>query len=172
MLIKDNPEIKVKVVPASFGLEGFEDAIWEATENLLIRHYSDDEDKNTSAKEAVTFVVAAPDLNDPILTERDNEKTKSPQAEFDPDGFRKFTAGLREKLQLFSKIEGGINEELLENLICLTSHHPQWRDAEGDTSAFSAEGVVHSGSATLRERLQMCNCFPYPSVALSTHVHA
>mmetsp|Transcript_6989 Transcript_6989/g.14593 ORF Transcript_6989/g.14593 Transcript_6989/m.14593 type:complete len:351 (+) Transcript_6989:1-1053(+) len=158
-LKENNSEIKVKVVPASFGLEGFEDAVWEATENLLISHYYENEDRNTSDSEAVTFVVAAPDLNDPILTEQDNERTKSPQAEFDPDGFRKFTSGLWEKLQLFSKMEGGISNELVENLICLTSHHPQWRNPRED-------GVVHSSGTPLKERLQTCSCFPYPCVAL------
>jgi len=85
------PLVRVKVVPASFGLEGFEDAIWEATEDVLTQsvHGEEEEmnhhDDSTTTKgkcRAVTFVVAAPDLMDPILMEGGKE---SPQVEFEPD---------------------------------------------------------------------------------------
>ena len=93
------PLVRIKVVPASFGLEGFEDAIWEATEDLLTQTSSDSDAKCR----AVTFIVAAPDLSDPILMEKGKE---SPQVEFEPDRFRSFALTLRDKLRVFSEIEG------------------------------------------------------------------
>ncbi len=87
------PLVRVKVVPASFGLEGFAEAIWEAYEEEMNLHDDDSsttitttssttissttssssnrrmEEKKKKKCKAVTIIVAAPDLtDDPNLT--------------------------------------------------------------------------------------------------------
>jgi len=143
----DRPLVKVKVVPASFGLEGFEDAIWSATEDLLgvatpngeaARSTTDKNDEEDFCK-AITFVVAAPDLADPILIE---DSMPSVQAEFEQTTFEKFSSSLREKLTMYSRVEG---LPLLNDVIHLKPYHPLW--------LWKDDGR-----------------FPYPCVAVSTKV--
>ena len=142
----DRPLVKCKVIPASFGLEGFEDAIWAATEDLLgvvtpneeAKRTIDNNDEDDYCK-AITFVVAAPDLADPILLE-DSMPRLSPQAEFEQTTFKVFSSTLREKLTIYSSEEG---LPLLNDMIDLKPYHPLWKD----------DGR-----------------FPYPCVAVSTKV--
>jgi len=153
----DRPLIRVKVVPASFGLEGFEDAVWEATEDLMERsvgmHEKAEPDaEGGSRKEgycrAITFVVAAPDLfADPTLA----EGASSPQAEFEPDLFREFASALRGKLAMFSEAEG----VPLDDAIRLTPYHPLWKAGDAESDGTSA-----------------CMPFPYPCVEVSTEIAA
>ena len=120
------PLVRVKVVPASFGLEGFEEAIWEAYEEEMNLH--DDwigKEKKKKCK-AVTIIVAAPDLtDDPNLTTMEGtgadidipKSSSSPQAEFEPDRFRMFVLSLDDKLREFEEeeeVEGsvGSNSEI------------------------------------------------------------
>ena len=141
----DRPLVKVKVIPASFGLEGFEDAVWSATEDLLGVATPNEEAKRTSDDveddycKAITFVVAAPDLADPILVE-DSMPRLSPQAEFEQTTFEVFSSSLREKLTMYSRVEGVV--PLLNDMIDLKPYHPLWKDGR----------------------------FPYPCVAVSTKV--
>ena len=141
----DRPLVKVKVIPASFGLEGFEDAVWAATEDLLGvvtpngEAKQDIENDDNDYCKAITFVVAAPDLADPILVD-DSMPRLSPQAEFEQTTFRVFSSSLREKLTLYSRVEG---LPLLNDVIDLIPYHPLWKD----------DGR-----------------FPYPCVAVSTKV--
>lgn len=149
----DRPLVRVKVVPASFGSEGFEDAVWEATEGLMEQSATQENGTPNEAHhstsvtdycKSITFIVAAPDLfTDPSLLEGGS----SPQAEFEPDRFREFTATLREKMVLFSKMEG----VPLDDAIQLAPFHPMWDLTDG------AGGV--SGAS-----------FPYPCVAVSTKI--
>eukprot|EP00571_Detonula_confervacea_P009416 CAMPEP_0172327102 /NCGR_PEP_ID=MMETSP1058-20130122/58632_1 /TAXON_ID=83371 /ORGANISM="Detonula confervacea, Strain CCMP 353" /LENGTH=305 /DNA_ID=CAMNT_0013044053 /DNA_START=383 /DNA_END=1301 /DNA_ORIENTATION=- len=154
----DKPLIRIKVVPASFGLEGFEDAVWEATDDLMQRSAVEPSgtEQHSSGEEyyckAITFVVAAPDLfTDPTLLEGN-----SPQAEFEPDSFHEFASTLREKLVMFSKMEG---VSLLDDDIQLTSFHPLWKMSDSD----SGGGVELGGR-------KACTSFPYPCVAVSTKI--
>ena len=147
------PLVRVKVVPASFGLEGFEDAIWEATEDLLTQCDEGEERiiTTTETKEkcrAVTLIVAAPDLMDPILMEGPKS---SLQVEFELDRFQSFASSLSEKLREFSRIEG---VPLVEK-VALTSFHPLWKknDEDGGTEIVDIDGY-----------------FPYPSISVSTDV--
>lgn len=224
------PLVRVKVIPASFGLEGFEDAIWEATEGYLMEHATaaaaaagcpendeDDISSNTSTGassttpgaaststkssgnsscKAITFVVAAPDLfTDPLLLE-DKERvagtrsgtdttnmndkdhaysiSASPQIEFEPDRFHDFALTLREKMELYSKMEqDDKNSLLLENVIELTPFHPLWKmemsegkksgNAQGNGSSDSISGVELDGRKACNKKP-----FPYPCVAVST----
>ena len=141
----DRPLVRVKVIPASFGLEGFEDGIWAATEDLLGVTTSNEEAKRTSDDveddycKAITLIVAAPDLADPNLVE-DSMSRLSPQAEFEQTTFEKFSSSLREKLTMYSRVEG---LPLLNDVIDLKPYHPLWKD----------DGR-----------------FPYPCVAVSTKV--
>ena len=155
----DRPLVRVKVVPASFGLEGFEDAVWEATEDLMQCSTSTNngsgttEEHSSDAKEeyckAITFVVAAPDLfTDPSLMEGE----RSPQEEFEPDNCHAFSSTLREKLVMFSKMEG---VTLLDDDIQLNSFHPLWKEASDSATSYG-EGIGKS--------------FPYPCVAVSTKI--
>lgn len=112
--------IRIKVIPASFGLEGFEDAVWEATQELLPYSLNGDTSTATSTQ-AMTFVVASPDLSDPILTEEDC-KSSSPQAEFASDSFQGFADTLQDKLIMFSKLEG----VPLEEAVKVRAFHPMW----------------------------------------------
>ena len=156
----DRPLVRVKVVPASFGLEGFEDAIWEATEDLLeldggagVQSTAGATGQSSvhEACEAITFVVAAPDLfTDPILAEGGGKA--SPQAEFEPDRFGKFSSSLNEKMAAFSESY----HVPLEETIRLTPFHPLWK--QGSASGSRGEGARES--------------FPYPCVAVSTEVQA
>ena len=157
------PLVKVKVVPASFGLEGFEDTIWRATEDLLelneeeeaaastTKHSASSSGANNNIDDAhckaITFVVAAPDLfTDPTLLNDEGDDTVSPrlspQAEFEPDTFRSFSSTLKERMTLFSKLEG----VPLNDTIDLHSYHPLWRNED--------------------------RFFPYPCVAVETKVDA
>ena len=155
----DKPLVRVKVVPASFGLEGFEDAVWEATEDLM-KHNCDKEVKQPSSStegscEAITFIVAAPDLfTDPILMEGG-----SPQVEFEPEQFQLFSSSLKEKLVIFSKEEG----VPLDDTIWLTSFHPLWKINEGSNNNGRGSGVVLNGRTATKT-------FPYPCVAVSKKI--
>lgn len=156
------PLVRVKVVPASFGLEGFEDAVWEATEDILTQsvHGEEMNDSTTTTKtkcRAVTFVVAAPDLMDPILMEGAGKE--SPQVEFEPDRFRSFASSLSEKLREFSRIEGVSLMDKVE----LTSYHPLWKNSDES----GGTGIVEIGGSSS----QGCKYFPYPSIAVSTDVY-
>lgn len=148
----DRPVIRVKVVPASYGLEGFEDAVWEATEDLMTYSSSSSGTEEECCK-AITFVVAAPDLfTDPSLLEG-----ASPQAEFEPERFQEFSSTLREKMVLFSKLEG----IPLDDDIQLTPFHPLWKfsDFNEDELNGSDDGAA-------------CPSFPYPCVAVSAKIEA
>ncbi|KAL3797970.1 hypothetical protein HJC23_013208 [Cyclotella cryptica] len=142
------PLIRVKVIPASFGLEAFEDAIWEAAQDLIPRSSivaTTDTAPAISKKstcKAITFVVASPDLSDPILREKNGGCSKSSsQAEFASDTFQSFASTLHEKLKMFSRME----EVALDDLIEVRAFHPLWK-----------EDTVKS--------------FPYPCVAISAEV--
>jgi len=156
------PLVRVKVVPASFGLEGFEDAIWEAYEEEM-NHHDDDDDSTTTTSTTkkknkcreVTFIVAAPDLSDPILMEEGTSDSVSPQEEFEPDRFRLFASSLSEKLREFEEIE----KVPLRDKVQLTSFHPLWKNSE-ECGIVSIDGSSSEG----------CRYFPYPSVAVSTNV--
>lgn len=115
-----NQTIRMKVIPASFGLEGFEDAIWEATQETLLSSLPNDVTPK-DPKEAITFVVAAPDLSDPILTEQ-NCKDSSPQAEFASDSFKAFADTLQDKLEMFSELE----DMPLDDALTVETFHPLW----------------------------------------------
>lgn len=143
----DRPLVRVKVVPASFGLEGFEDAVWEATEDLIINlekvktNYFPSVASTTEKGycEAFTFVVAAPDLfTDPTLIE--GGKAESPQVEFEPSQFRGFTSAMIKCMPM-------------DNPIKLTPFHPMWHDSQ-EAKQLDGRGV--SGVN-----------FPYPCVAVS-----
>lgn len=159
---------KMKVIPASFGLDGFEDAVWEATEDLLRLSGVFDSDvgvgeatvvdksvTNNSKERAYSstegaltrismFVVAAPDLADPILTEG-GRAYPSPQAEFNPEAFSSFSSRLEEKLSILTMEEGFLSGETVQ----LTAFHPLWRES------------------VIGDNLQSCNAFPYPCIELS-----
>lgn len=123
------PQVRIKVIPASFGLEGFEDAIWEATQEILPHSMSEETgDISLSSfvndkDQAITFVVASPDLSDPILTEHEC-KTSSPQAEFASDKFEAFVDTLQDKLELFSRLEG----IPIDDAISVRAFHPLWNE--------------------------------------------
>jgi len=135
------PLIRVKVIPASFGLEAFEDAVWEATQDLIPRTSMVAKTKKSTCK-AITFVVASPDLSDPILTEKNGGCSKtSSQAEFASDTFLNFALTLHEKLKMFSRMEGVALDDLIE----VRAFHPLWKD-------------------------ELVESFPYPCVAISTEV--
>jgi len=170
----DRPLVRVKVVPASFGLDGFEDATWEATEDLIERSSSGSikSNESNSAEEhycrAITLVVAAPDLfTDPTIHTKEGVvggmKSSSPQVEFEPDGFREFTSALRGKLVAFSKMEG----VPLNDAIRLTPFHPLWRMSDGfaTESGNGNDGVEFDGVSSGES-------FPYPCVAVSTKIDA
>ena len=155
------PLVRVKVVPASFGLEGFEDAIWEATEDLMKYTSSGSiadvtrEDRIIAEENegcrAITFIVAAPDLfTDPSLLVMDGNAgpPSSPQAEFEPGRFQEFASTIREKMVLFSKMEG----VPLDDAIQVKRFHPLWR-------YIGLDGRQADG-----------NAFPYPCVAVSTKI--
>jgi hypothetical protein len=123
------PQVRIKVIPASFGLEGFEDAIWEATQEILPHSLSGETKESTSSSlmnnedKVITFIVASPDLSDPILTELDC-KTSSPQAEFASDKFESFADTVQDKLELFSRLEG----VPLDDAISVRAFHPLWSE--------------------------------------------
>lgn len=119
------PLVRVKVIPASFGLEGFEDGIWEATQDLIPRCIGNQrkEAASSACKKAITFVVASPDLTDPTLTSKDTPKSSS-QTEFASESFREFTNSLEDKLKLFSKMEGMPVDEMVK----LEAFHPMWKE--------------------------------------------
>lgn len=146
------PSVRVKVVPASFGLETFEDVVWEALEDLMIEEEKNHSESSAATDEiecrAVTFVVAAADINDPILAEGGKE---SPQAEFESDSFRAFSSTLREQLKVFSDIE----DVPLIDEVELTSFHPLWKNC-----------CAIDGSGVERKIAGDCH-FPYPAVAVS-----
>ncbi|KAL7481684.1 hypothetical protein ACHAW6_008765 [Cyclotella cf. meneghiniana] len=136
------PLIRVKVIPASFGLEAYEDAVWEAAQDLIPRTPMVAHAKKSTCN-AITFVVASPDLSDPTLTEKNGGCSKtSSQAEFASDSFFNFASTLHEKLRMFSRMEGVALDALIE----VRAFHPLWRE----------DGMVES--------------FPYPCVAVSTEV--
>ena len=123
------------ISPASFGLEGFEDAVWEAIEDLLAispnankNHAPEDhsnsvDDDGDDYCKAITFIVAAPDLfTDPALLEG-IPRALSPQAEFEPDKFQEFSSTLRGKLAMFSQVEGMPLNDTIE----LEAFHPLYR---------------------------------------------
>ena len=144
------PLVRVKVVPASFGLEGFEEAVWEAYEEEM-----NHSDSNGKKCRSVTFVVAAPDIMDPNLMEG---SSASPQVEFEPDRFRIFASTtLEEKLKEFEKIEGVSLTDDIE----LTSFHPLWKNSSDNEC-----GIVSIDGSDQGSRY-----FPYPCVAVSTNVH-
>jgi hypothetical protein len=145
------PLVRVKVVPASFGLEGFEDAVWEAYEEEMNHHDSaSTKEKNCRS---VTFVVAAPDIMDPNLMEG---SSASPQVEFEPDRFRTFASTtLSEKLKEFEEIEGVSLTDDIE----LTSFHPLWKNNSDECGIVSIDGSD-----------QGSRYFPYPCVAVAGNV--
>lgn len=142
--------------PASFGLEGFEDAVWEATEDLLAispnaknhapKDHSNDVDDEDDYCKAITFIVAAPDLfTDPALLEG-VPRALSPQAEFEPDKFQAFSSALRGKIAMFSQVEGTPLNDTIE----LEALHPLYRsDMKLGTSY---------------------RPFPYPCISVSTKI--
>ena len=153
--ITTRPLVRVKVVPASFGLEGFEEAVWEAYEEEM-NHLNHDIASATKEKKcrAVTFVVAAPDIMDPNLMEG---SSASPQVEFEPDRFRIFASTtLEEKLKEFEEIEGVSLTDDIE----LTSFHPLWKNNSDECGIVSIDGSS-----------QGSRYFPYPCVAVSTNVN-
>ena len=158
----DRPVIRVKVVPATYGLEGFEDAVWEATEDLMkcSANTFGNADHESSAEEcckAITFVAAAPDIfADPNLME---VGLSSPQAEFEPDRFRVFSSTLREKIVLFSRME----DVPLDDAVQLTAFHPLWKLGDNFDSG-SNYGVEVGGRKALQS-------FPYPCIAVSTDIN-
>jgi hypothetical protein len=97
-------------------LEGFEDAIWEATQELL-----SSTDEASADAQAMTFVVASPDFSDPILAEH-NCKTSSPQAEFASDSFKLFVDTLQDKLEMISELE----DLPFDDAVSFRSFHPLW----------------------------------------------
>ena len=144
------PIIRIKVIPASFGLDGFGEAVWETTESMIMikKKLGDKNTQNGQTNEScpaviTTLVVAAPDLfTDPILLDG-----ISPQAEFESDRFRIFCSNLKQKkLALISKNDGAV----LNDDIHIASFHPFWRLSDSSESSASA-------------RKQ----FPYPCVAIS-----
>jgi hypothetical protein len=159
----NTPSIRIKVIPASFGLDGFEEAIWEATESMLMNklahtttttattsHTSknDDDSNEYYCRQSITLVVAAPDLfTDPILLDG-----ISSQAEFESDRFRIFSSHLSEKLAMM--ISGGASS--LHDDIRITAYHPLWRMSERRRN-----GESNASSSTREQQ------FPYPCVAIS-----
>ena len=147
----NTPSIRIKVIPASFGLDGFEEAIWEATESMLMTKLSyttsDYSKEYYDCRQSITLVVAAPDLfTDPILLDG-----ISSQAEFESDRFRIFSSHLSEKLAMM--ISGGASS--LHDDIRITAYHPLWRMSE------QRNGEINSSSSTREQQ------FPYPCVAIS-----
>ena len=161
------PLIRIKVIPASFGLDGFEEAVWEATESMMMKKLSDKYTQNgephggggailqsptNESCQAIitttTLVVAAPDLfTDPILLDG-----ISPQAEFESDRFRVFSSELKEKkLALMSTMDDDDGAVFLNNDIQLTSYHPFWRMSDSSDRSATSAGKQ----------------FPYPCVAIS-----
>lgn len=151
----NTPNIRVKVIPASFGLDGFEEAVWEATECMMMKKRADTcthgqqshaaalKSSTVESCQAITLVVAAPDLfTDPILLDG-----ISPQAEFESDRFRAFSTNLKKKLALMIKVDEG---SVLNDDIHITTYHPLWQKGE------SREKSTTAGQQ-----------FPYPCVAIS-----
>jgi len=132
--------VRIKVIPASFGLEGFEDVIWEATEEILSYSLSNSSDRDNVPLDkdmtAITFVVASPDFSDPILSEH-RCKHSSAQAEFACETFKPFVDTLQDKLTDFSRLE----DVPLDDAITVKAFHPLWSQK-----------------------------FPYPCVAVSTRI--
>ena len=118
--ISTEPQIRIKVIPASFGLEGFEDVVWEAAQEIL-PPYSLSRSNDVPAN-PITFVVASPDLSDPILNERKGCKTASPQAEFACDFFKSFAESLQDKLEILSEVEDGP----IKDALTIKAFHPLW----------------------------------------------
>ena len=154
------PIIRIKVIPASFGLDGFEETVWEAAESMMMKRLADTythgqlqhgasmpSPTNQTCQAMITLVVAAPDLfTDPILLDG-----ISPQAEFESDRFRVFSSNLSEKLALVTKGEGAV---VLNDDIHFTTYHPLWRMSEPSERR-----------STISEKQ-----FPYPCVAISMKV--
>lgn len=178
----DRPVVRVKVVPASFGLDGFEDAVWEATEGMMGDTSVPGAEMNGATKSneegwcrATTFVVAAPDLfNDSSLVDDGGEegggappRTTSPQAEFEPGSFREFSDSLGRKLDAFSRAEGLPG---LSDAVKLTSFHPLWRD-EGSEKGVLCGGDGGDGSEG-GTALPSCRPFPYPCIAVSARIES
>lgn len=149
------------ISPASFGLEGFEDAVWEAIEDLLAispnankNHAPEDhsnsvDDDGDDYCKAITFIVAAPDLfTDPALLEG-IPRALSPQAEFEPDKFQEFSSTLRGKLAMFSQVEGMPLNDTIE----LEAFHPLYRS-----------------DMKLNGRTKSSRPFPYPCISVSTKI--
>lgn len=170
------PSIRIKVVPASFGLDGFEDAVWEATEDALVGIHRDDDDEGaaSSRRSVTTLVVAAPDLfTDPALLEGDGRegghrpRLSSPQAEFESDRFREFASALEGRLAEFSRLVGaegagggGVTTSYSSSSsddedVHFATFHPLWRtDGTGEGGALPRES------------------FPYPCFAVSSTIKA
>jgi hypothetical protein len=115
------PKIRIKVIPASFGLEVFEDVVWEAVQEILPSYPLS---HNNVSANAITIVVASPDLSDPILNERKGCKTASPQAEFACDSFQSFAGVLQGKLEMLSKVD----DVLTKDDLAIKAFHPIWRE--------------------------------------------
>lgn len=160
----DRPLVRVKVVPASYGLEGFEDALWEAAEDVLEHSRASwraapggtPRARRGEGCTAITFVAAAPEAVAAAALTEGGGAIPAP-SEFEPEQFRGFAAATREKMELFSKAEGGP----LSNAIELTPFHPVWTAPDGTAGR---GGVVLGGGAA--------RTFPYPCVAVSTEIAA
>ena len=139
----DKPLVRVKVVPASFGLEGFEDAVWEATEDLM-KHNFNEEGKPLSSTEgsceAITFIVAAPDL----FTDHINGGWITSGRVRTGAVSELFSSSLKEKLVIFSKEEG----VPLDDTIRLASFHPLWKIDEGSDNGIGSGVVLNGRTAT------------------------
>jgi len=112
--------------------------VWEATEDLLTQTTEDDDESSpprttNKAKKCktVTFIVAAPDLMDPILLEGSGKA--SPQVESEPDR-------LSEKLIEFSRIEGVSLMDKVE----LKSFHPLWKNGQESGEYFPYPSIAVS----------------------------
>ena len=160
----DRPLVRVKVVPASYGLEGFEDALWEAAEDVLEHSRASwraapggtPRARRGEGCTAITFVAAAPEAVAAAALTEGGGAIPAP-SEFEPEQFRGFAAATREKMELFSKAEG----VPLSNAIELTPFHPVWTAPDGTAGR---GGVVLGGGAA--------RTFPYPCVAVSTEIAA
>ena len=80
---------------------------------------ANDGDDNNEAM--TSFVVASPDLSDPILTEH-GCKDHSPQAEFACDSFRAFADTLHTKLESISRLEN----MPFNDVVSIRAFHPLW----------------------------------------------
>jgi len=182
------PSLRVKVVPASFGLDGFEDAVWEAADDaLLFGRRLLPVGATVSTTTTMTLVVAAPDLfTDPALLSDDDRggggggggpsmrpRLSSPQAEFESDRFREFASDLEGRLEEYSRLVargggggggggGGLPTTSSSSSLSATS----WSDDEEVQFAtfhplWRSDGKA-GGSGS----------FPYPCFAVSSTIEA